>query len=144
MYQLFASKDELMAAALERAAPTYMNALMPPSEAPPRQRILGVFEYLEASSTEDGFRGCPFVATAVELKSPVHPASVIARQSEASMTEFFRVEGERAGVADPAVLAEQLTLVFDGASSHAVVQAKALDGLAIATATALLDQAGVH
>ena len=144
MYQLFASKDELMAAALERAAPTYLNALMPPSDAPPRKRILGVFEYLEASSAEDWFRGCPFVATAVELKSSDHPASEVARKSEATMTEFFRAQAEEGGAGDPVLLAAQLTMLFDGASSHAVVQAKALDGLAIATATALLDQAGVR
>jgi hypothetical protein len=40
-------------------------------------------------------------------------------------------------------LARQLTLVFDAASARSVVQARSLDGLAVATATALLDAASV-
>lgn len=145
MYQLFGSKDELIAASLDRAAPTYLNALIPSEEdgGSPRARILHVFEYLEESSRTADFRGCPFVATAVELKSGEHPASVVARQSEGTLTAFFAEESRRGGVPDPELLAEQLTVVFDGASSHAVLQARSLNGLAVATAAALLDQAGL-
>ncbi|MEU7860838.1 hypothetical protein [Nonomuraea sp. NPDC049141] len=42
------------------------------------------------------------------------------------------------------MLARQLTVVFDGSSARAVVQAQGLDGLAVATAGALLDGAGIH
>jgi AcrR family transcriptional regulator len=145
MYQFFDGKDDLIAASLDRAAPSYLNALIPTIEegGSPRVRILHVFEYLEQSSCVAEFRGCPFVATAVELKSPDHPASEVARRSENALTAFFEQEARRAGAADPALLAEQLTVVFDGASSHAVVQARPLDGLAVATASALLDQAGL-
>ena len=145
MYQLFDSKDDLVAASLDRAAPSYLNALTPTAAAggSPRERILHVFKYLEESSCVAEFRGCPFVATAVELKSPDHPASVVARRSENTLTSFFHEEAQRGGAPDPALLAEQLTVVFDGASSHAVVQARPLGGLAVATAAALLDQAGL-
>ncbi len=145
MYQLFDGKDELIAASLDRAAPSYLNALIPGIEegGTPRERILHVFEYLEQSSCVAEFRGCPFVATAVELKSPAHPASEVARRSESALTAFFEQEARRGGAAEPALVAEQLTVVFDGASSHAVVQARPLNGLAVATAGALLDQAGL-
>ncbi len=145
LYQLFESKDELIAASLDRAAPSYLNGLIPAEDYSdsPRGRIMHVFEYLEESSQVPDFRGCPFVATAVELKSKDHPASVVARRSEATLTDFFREEARRGGASDPDALAEQLTVVFDGASSHAVVQARPLNGVAVATAAAILNHAGL-
>lgn len=145
MYQLFDSKDELVAASLERVAPDYAAALLPPADdgRPPRERILHVFERLESLEPVQGFRGCPFVATAVQVKSPEHPASLIARRQKDGLTAFFQHEAERGGAHDPASLARQLTLVFDGASARSVVQAQDLDGLAVRTASALLDIAGI-
>lgn len=146
MYQLFDSKDEVMAASLERSALAY-QALLQSSAADgrsPRERILHVFERLEELAAAPDFRGCPFVAAAVEVKSPEHPASLVARRSKDALTTFFQQEAERGGAEDPALLARQLTVVFDGSSARAVVQAQGLDGLAVATAGALLDGAGVH
>ena len=145
MYQLFDSKDDLLAASLERSASDYQAALLPAADddRPPRARILHVFERLEHLERAQHFLGCPFVAAAVQLKSPEHPASVVARRRKNGLTAFFQHEAERAGARDPAQLARQLTLVFDGASARSVVQAQSLDGLAVATATALLDGANV-
>ena len=145
MYQLFGSKDELVAASLERIAPEYAAALLPAADGrAPRARILHVFERLEDLESVQGFRGCPFVAAAVQVKSPDHPASLVARRQKDALCSFFQHEAERGGAPDPAQLARQLTLVFDGASARSVVQAQGLDGLAVATAAALLDGAGVN
>jgi AcrR family transcriptional regulator len=145
MYQLFDSKDELMAASLERSAPDYQAALIPADDdvRPPRARILHVFERLEQLEPAQDFLGCPFVAAAVQLKSHEHPASVVARRQKDRLTAFFQREAKRARAGNPTQLARQLTLVFDGASARSVVQAQTLDGLAVATASALLDAAGV-
>ncbi|MRH91229.1 TetR family transcriptional regulator [Nocardia sp. SYP-A9097] len=146
MYKLFDSKDDLVAASLERIAPGYQAALLPADDdnRSPRERILHVFERLEYLEPVQDFRGCPYVAAAVQLKSPEHPASVIARRQKDGLTSYFQYEAERGGAHDAVQLARQLTLVFDGASVRSVVQAHDLDGLAIATATALLDAAGVE
>ncbi|WP_406277281.1 TetR/AcrR family transcriptional regulator [Nocardia sp. NBC_00881] len=144
MYQLFSSKDELLAASLERIAPNHQAALLPADDVgSPRERILHVFERLEYLEPVQDFRGCPYVAAAVQLKSPEHPASQVARRQKDGLTSFFRDEAERGGAYDPAQLARQLTLVFDGASAQSVIQAQQLDGLAVATASTLLDAAGV-
>ncbi|NNH70429.1 TetR/AcrR family transcriptional regulator [Nocardia uniformis] len=145
MYKLFESKDELVAASLERSAPDHALALLPAADdcRSPRARILHVFERLEYLERDHEFRGCPFVAVAIQVKAPEHPASRVARRQKDGLTSFFQYEAERGGASDPALLARQLTLVFDGASAHSVVQAKDLDGLAIATARTLLDAAGV-
>jgi AcrR family transcriptional regulator len=145
MYQLFDSKEEVMAASLERMAPGYWAALAPSDqdERGPRARILHVFERLEQMATAPGYRGCPFVAAAVEVKRPDHPAALVARKRKDALTGFFQQEAERAGATDPALLAQQLTIVFDGASVRAVMRDGGLAGLAVATAGAVLDQAGV-
>ncbi|MCX5554568.1 TetR/AcrR family transcriptional regulator [Streptomyces sp. NBC_00038] len=145
MYQLFTSKDEVLAASLERAALTYWEALSPRNDdRAPRARILHVFEQLEALSGSPTYRGCPLVATAVELKDPEHPASAVARRFKDGLTNYFHEEALRAGAPDPNQLASQLTVVFDGSSVSAVVQAQPLRGLAVTTATTLLDAAGLR
>lgn len=145
MYQLFASKDELISASLERSAPTYATATLPPDDdgRAPRERILQVFHNLEALAASPAYQGCPYVATATELKCTDHPASRTARRYKDAMTDFFRGEAERGGAKDPELLARQLTVVFDGSGARAVVQGAGLDGLAVVTAGALLDAAGV-
>lgn len=146
MYQLFASKDEVMAAALDRQGPPIEAWLLPPSGGPgtARDRMLYVFARMEEAAAADDYRGCPFLAAQVELKDPEHPASVVARRNKQVLTDFFHAEAERGGAADPTTLARQLTLVFDGASARAGIKAEVLDGLAVTTAAAVLDAAGLR
>jgi AcrR family transcriptional regulator len=145
LYELFGTKDALLAATMERVGPAVGLAVLPPADddRPPRERILHVFERLEALEPEHEFRGCPLVAAAVQVKSPQHPASAVARRHKDGLTAFFAHEARRAGAQDPVQLARQLTVVFDGASARSVMQARDLDGLAVATARAILDAAGV-
>jgi len=146
MYQLFDSKDDVLAAALERRAPGLEAWLLPaPGEpAEPRARILHVFGRLQEAAVEDAYRGCPFLATQVELKDPGHPASVTAARNKQHLADFFRAEAERGGVDRPDLLTRQLMVVYDGASARAGIGADTLEGgLAVATASALLDAAGL-
>lgn len=146
MYQLFAGKDELISASLERSAPGYTAVTVPPEDdgRAPRERMLQVFRNLEELAARPGYQGCPYVATATELKAADHPASRVARRHKDALTGFFRREAELGGAKDPELLARQLTIVFDGAGARAVVQGAGIDGLAVATAGALLDAAGVR
>ncbi|MFD5792009.1 TetR/AcrR family transcriptional regulator [Streptomyces diastatochromogenes] len=147
MYQLFDSKDEMLAASLERRLPWYEAQLRPadPAAGTPRERILHVFERVEKASTDPEYRGCPYLAVLVELKNPDHPASEVARRVKERLQETFRTQAERGGARDPELLARQLMLVFDGASARAGTRVERLDdGLATATVTALLDAAGVR
>jgi AcrR family transcriptional regulator len=146
MYQLFGSKDEIIAASLERRAPALSAYLIPPPGEPaaPRERILYVFRRLEEVAGDPGYRGCPYVSTMVELKDPAHPAREVARHRKDEMRAFFQAEAERGGAADAALLARQLVLVYDGAATRAGTGAEVLDGLALATAAALLESAGVR
>ncbi|MFF8392129.1 TetR/AcrR family transcriptional regulator [Streptomyces sp. NPDC016172] len=146
MYQLFASKDEVLAASLARRLPEYEERLAPgPQESgSPRERILHVFERLEKASAEPAYQGCPYLAALVELKDPEHPASAVARGAKEWLLSFFRTQAEEGGARDPELLARQLMLVFDGASARAGAGIETLDGLTTTTVTALLDASGTR
>lgn len=110
----------------------------------PRERILHVFAQVESQAGAPEFRGCRYLAVQIELKDQSHPASRVAHQVKANLTAFFRAELEQGGAGDPDLLARQLSLVLDGASARAGIQADNLTGLVAPTVTTLLDAAGVR
>ncbi|MDX3521404.1 TetR/AcrR family transcriptional regulator [Streptomyces scabiei] len=146
MYQLFESKDELLAASLKERASAYVAALLPAADdnRPPRERILHVFEQAEAQAGAPDFRGCRYLVVQIELKDPSHPASRVADRVKENLTGFFRAEAEQGGANDPDLLARQLILVFDGASARAGIKADTQAGLVTPTVAVLLDAAGVR
>ncbi|MDX3233535.1 TetR/AcrR family transcriptional regulator [Streptomyces sp. ME19-01-6] len=146
MYQLFESKDELLAASLEERASAFAVRLLPAADdgRPPRERILHVFEQAEAQAGTPEFRGCRYLAVQIELKDESHPASQVARRVKGNLTAFFRAEAERGGASDPDLLTRQLSLIFDGASARAGIRADSLTGLIAPTVGTLLDSAGVR
>ncbi|WP_128382501.1 TetR/AcrR family transcriptional regulator [Streptomyces cavernae] len=146
MYQLFESKDELLAASLKERAAAYVVTLLPAADdgRSPRERILHVFEQVESQAGAPEFRGCRYLAVQIELKDQSHPASRVAQQIKANLTAFFRSEAEKGDAGDPDLLARQLSLVFDGASARAGIGVDKLTGLVAPTVTTLLDTAGVR
>jgi AcrR family transcriptional regulator len=146
MYQLFHSKDDLLAASLEECTAPFVATLLPPADdgRSPRERILHVFEQLESQAGAPAFRGCRYLAVQIELKDQNHPASQVAHRIKAKLTAFFRTEAERGGASDPDLLARQLILVFDGAGARAGIGADTMTGLIAPTVVTLLDAAGVR
>ena len=145
MYQLFPTKDVLVAEALAATgAATNASFLPDDAEVDPRERILHIFRVLEKTAERPQFAGCQFVNTASDLRDPEHPAAAVARGFKQQLTDWFAAEARTGGAADPDLLARQLTVVFDGSAARAVVHHAGLDGLSVTTATALLDAAGVR
>jgi AcrR family transcriptional regulator len=145
MYQLFPTKDDLVAATLEHRGPRYQALFLPreDDERGPRERMLHVFHRLEDLSGTDAYRGCPFVSTVLELKDFSHPANDVARRFKQQLTDFFEQQADLAGARDAPTLAKQLTILFDGASARATMYRESLSGLCVTAAAALLDAAGV-
>ncbi|MEX3106217.1 MULTISPECIES: TetR/AcrR family transcriptional regulator [unclassified Streptomyces] len=146
LYQLFDTKDELLAASLEERATAFVATLLPPADdgRSPRERILHVFEQAELQADAPEFRGCRYLAVQIELKDKDHPASKVAHRIKGNLTAFFRSEAERGAAADPGLLARQLILVFDGASARAGIGADSLTGLVTPTVVTLLDAADIR
>ncbi|KND37382.1 TetR/AcrR family transcriptional regulator [Streptomyces acidiscabies] len=146
LYQLFETKDELLAASLEERASAFVASLLPAADdgRSARERIMHVFEQVELQAGAPEFRGCRYLAVQIELKDRDHPASKVAHRIKGNLTSFFRSESERGSAGDPGLLARQLILVFDGASARAGIGADSLTGLITPTVATLLDAAGVR
>ncbi|MET7653950.1 MULTISPECIES: TetR/AcrR family transcriptional regulator [unclassified Streptomyces] len=146
MYQLFESKDALLAASLEERSSAYVATLLPAADdnRSPRERILHVFDQLASQAGAPDFQGCRYLVVQIELKDQGHPASRVAHQVKENLTGFFRTEAGRGGASDPDLLARQLILVFDGASARAGIKADTPTGLIAPTVTTLLDAADMR
>jgi AcrR family transcriptional regulator len=116
LYNHFPSKDELIAAYLERR---FTRA--PASDKPPVEQILGTFDRLERGFAAKGFRGCPFVNAVAEL-GPNQSVRKTAIAFKESRRIWFRDLLMQLGVADPEGLATQLTLLVDGSIAQDLVR----------------------
>ena len=76
-----------------------------------RERLLAAFDVLAPL--------CPFIAAAVEIPDPGHPARVYARDYKLAFAARLPEPAREAGATDPEQLGEQLALLLDGASPAA-------------------------
>jgi AcrR family transcriptional regulator len=110
LYHHFPSKDELVAEAL-RAAP----GVLFPSEGAPLERVRGAFEALTTFLTDTAFRGCPYIIFSAELTDRSHPARQLIQRRIEKRRKWFEARLQEAGARNPAALAEELDVLFDGA-----------------------------
>jgi AcrR family transcriptional regulator len=144
LYKHFAGKDALVAATLVDHGQAIIDRyLLDDDEAPPRQKILGVFDALSDWSQAPEFRGCPFVNAATELADPDHPARAVAREYKLRLGHYFADQARIGGATNPDVLAEQLLMVHDGAICQAMIRSAPVPESARAAAETLLDAHGL-
>lgn len=116
-YQHFGSKDELITEYLRRLDADTMPVAFERADLPPRERLLAVFD-TPPTSADDATPLCPFIAAAVEIADPGHPARGLAREYKKSVAAWLAETAREAGAADPELLGEQLALLLDGASAR--------------------------
>jgi AcrR family transcriptional regulator len=121
LYKIFGSKDELVRAYLLQRHDGTRERMIRELDArytTPRQRLVGVFEIQGLSFAEPGFRGCAFVSANAETQSgsAIEQATNDYRRWLHELFEQLAVE---AGASDPASLADQLVLLYDGAGISA-------------------------
>jgi AcrR family transcriptional regulator len=143
LYSAFGSKDELVRAYLEGRQALRQERITRALARcdTPRARILCVFDVLGEVVADPAFHGCAFINASVESRpeSAVRQASDVSR---AWMRSLFVDLARDAGAADPERLAQQLTLLYDGASVAAQLDGD--EGVAAgahAAAATLLDVA---
>ena len=139
-YQHFGGKDELVAEYLRQFDPDVMPAVFDRTDLTPRERLLAAFE-LPTSGTQDLTPMCPYIAAAVELHDPQHPASQYAREYKKAIAARLAETAREAGVADPEQLGEQLALLLDGAAARTRVLNAESFPTAAAIAAVLIDNA---
>jgi AcrR family transcriptional regulator len=139
LYNHFPSKDELIAAYLERR---FTRA--PASDKSPVEQILATFDSLERRFSAKDFRGCPFVNAVAELGPKDRAVKKIAIAFKESRRQWFRARLEEIGVANADGLATQLQLLVDGSIALDLVRDDpAIARAAKEAAKALLRNAGV-
>ena len=117
LYNHYPSKDDLIAAYLRRRfTPLEIT------DAPPQEQILQLFNRLEPSFTDKGFRGCPFVNAVTELAEVSHEVNELAIAFKESRRKWFRELLDKLGVENGDLLATQMALLLDGAIAAALVR----------------------
>lgn len=121
LYRLFASKDDLVAAYVERCSAAYKERLTTatsPSAGTPRERILAAFDVFTDEALSESCRGCPFLMVLAEFPDARHLAHAQAVAHKTWVRDLFRqLVGELEegpASADPDLLADQLALLADG------------------------------
>jgi AcrR family transcriptional regulator len=90
LYQHFTGKDELIAEHLRRFDPDILPEVFDRTDLTPRERLLAAFDVHAPL--------CPFIAAAVEIPDPGHPARLYARDSRVLNTEAFATAAAIAAV----------------------------------------------
>jgi AcrR family transcriptional regulator len=133
LYQHFDGKDELIAEHLRRFDPDILPEVFDRTDLTPRERLLAAFD-IHAPL-------CPFIAAAVEINDPNHPARVLARDYKKAFAARLTDTAREAGATNPERLGEQLALLLDGASARNRVLNAETFATAAAIAAVLIDDA---
>lgn len=116
-YQHFPSKNALIETYLrgveERGGSPMERRLQ--LDLAPRERLLAIFD----AAAVKRFRGCPFHNAVVELVGEVEAVDDIVRDHKQRFTEHLTAVAGDAGVLDPWQLAQQLLVLFEGATALA-------------------------
>ena len=124
LYKYFKSKDDLILAALELRDRRWMGWFgeeLKRRGKTPRQRLLAVFDILSDWFGQDEFRGCLFLNAASEYSGLDAKIGDLAARHKRLIREELQRLAEEAGAGRPADVAEQLSLLVEGAIVMALV-----------------------
>ncbi|MCF8721786.1 TetR/AcrR family transcriptional regulator [Nitrospina gracilis] len=147
LYHHFKSKEELILAALrhydERFRNTFMRAVESRAQQP-AARLLAVFDVMKDWFGQKNFHGCILVAALGEFPDPKSPIRRACVESKKALRKYIRGLAAEAQLQKPDQLAEQITLLVEGAitlaqvnaTPHCADQAKAAAAILIRNAQA--------
>jgi AcrR family transcriptional regulator len=123
LYSYFPTKDDILLGVLRLRGPEIAVDWLPAEDddTSPIDRIRAVFRIQAASIGDTDFSGCPFVDIATEMRDPGHPAVIEAAKLKLELTKFFARQAKLAHADNSDQLAEQLTTLFNGAVSQALL-----------------------
>ena len=133
LYQHFPGKDDLIAEHLRRFDPDILPEVFDRTDLTPRERLIAAFDIDSPL--------CPFIAAAVELHDPGHPARIYARDYKQALAARLAETAREAGATNPEQLGEQLALLLDGASARSRVLDTSTFSTAAAIAAVLVENA---
>ena len=120
LYNAFGSKDELVRAYLLARAEVIRERLRVglAQYDTAREKLIGIFGVQAATFARPNYRGCAFVGANAE-SPPGSAAEAVTQEFRRWLRGLFTDLATEAGAADPAALAAQLLLLYDGANISA-------------------------
>ena len=148
LYYYFGSKNALIAAYLEERNEAIFSILTRTAEGAEgsiADRVAALFEQVARAATNGAWKGCPFLRGAAEFVGDEdHPARHIAsahkKRFETWLTGFLA----RHKVTQSATLARQITVLLDGAVTHAFLHRDPAYPQACGAAARTLTQAALN
>ena len=143
LYDCFGSKEELIRSYLQQRHEARQVRLRDwlARYATPRDKILGIFDYVAESVARPDYRGCPFARASAEAR-PGSSVKTVCDESRAWNLALFADLARQAGATDAERTSQQLRLLYDGASVSAHVDGSAAAAVAArALAEVVLDAA---
>ena len=124
LYTHFRSKEELIMAALRKYDGLFRNDFMRRIDrmgVTAREKLTAIFDVAEEWFSQEQFFGCMFINAVGEYAEEDSPIRAISMQFKRSVRDYIRELGEQAGAEAPDTLADQLALLFEGATVTAQV-----------------------
>ena len=117
LYAHFPTKDDLIAAYLERANEQFWRWLDTAVAGvdDPRAKLVSMFDAVGKLANDPQCLGCTFQGTAAEFPDPDHPGHRVALAHKQAVLARLGTLAREADLRDPEALADQLLLLMDGA-----------------------------
>lgn len=146
LYRNFPSKDELVAEWLRDHAVKFWqtwDAMSRKHADDPRKQLKAAFVLLAKHAADPKARGCPMANAAVEITERDHPARKVIEGHKARLRARLAELCAQMGVRDPALLADQLFLLMEGAQVSAQTPGARVPALNVARAASDLIDARI-
>ena len=127
LYRWFPTKDDLVAAFLEREHRDFFahwDKVAAANAGRPRQELSEHLKWLAAYITGPRYRGCPFLNMAIEFPESGLPGRTVAYKNKSELHQRFLVLAKGIKAKSPESLANQLVLLIDGAFANSQVLGK--------------------
>ncbi|MBV5260446.1 TetR/AcrR family transcriptional regulator [Synechococcus moorigangaii CMS01] len=118
LYRHFRTKDELVAAFLEREDAAFWQAwddVAARHRDDPEAELLAHMGWIAERVARPGYRGCPQINVAAEFPESGHPARQVEYEHKREMRRRIQALGERMQMADPAGFSASLSVFINGA-----------------------------
>jgi AcrR family transcriptional regulator len=117
LYSHFPSKDDLVAAYLERMRDAWNTTLhreLAPDDGDPAAQLIGVVRAAGRDVGTPGYRGCAFLNAAAEYPDSGHPVHELCAAHVTGIAAVLHKLATDAGLQDPQAVTDRLMLVVNG------------------------------
>jgi AcrR family transcriptional regulator len=142
LYRNYPSKDELVAEWLREHDARFWQTWDSMSQKHPgqaRKQLQAAFALLAKHVSDPGARGCPMANAAVEITDKDHPARKVIEAHKAKLRARLAELCAGTGAREPALLADELFLLMEGAQVSTVLGVRIPARSAVRGADALID-----